>query len=62
MDVAGSAVMASEYWKEKQLKPGQSMCAWALVAALLLGFQVAHLVWGETSGPQHIQTADISIR
>jgi hypothetical protein len=54
--------MASEYWKEKQLKPGQSVCAWAPVATLLLGFQVVDLVWGGTSEPQHIQTADISIR
>jgi hypothetical protein len=46
--------MASEYWEEKQLKPGQSLCAWSLAATLLLGFQVADM-------PQHIQTADISI-
>src|SRR5689334_19434459 len=33
--------MESEYWKEKQPQPGQSMCAWAIVATLLLGFQAA---------------------
>lgn len=54
--------MASEYWKEKQINPGQSMCAWAIVATLLLGVQVADLIWGGASVPQHIQTADASGR
>lgn len=54
--------MESEYWKEKQLKLGESVCAWTLVATLLLGFQVVDLVWGGASLPRQIQTADVSVR
>jgi hypothetical protein len=54
--------MESEYWKEKQPQPGQSMCAWAIVATLLLGFQAADVVWSSGLMSQAIQTADVSVR
>ena len=54
--------MESEYWKEKQPQPGQSICAWAIIVTLLLGFQVADVVWNSAFMTPAIQTADVSIR
>jgi hypothetical protein len=54
--------MESEYWKEKQPQPGQSVCAWAIVVTLLLGFQAAKVVWSTAFMTQANQTADVSVR
>ena len=54
--------MESEYWKEKQPQPGQSVCAWAIVVTLLLGFQAADMVWSTAFVTQAIQIGDFTLR
>jgi hypothetical protein len=34
-----------EYWEDKQTGVKRALCAWAIVVALVAGFQIADLVW-----------------
>jgi hypothetical protein len=39
------AVMPLEYWEDKATGVKQALCAWAIVVALIAGFQVADFAW-----------------
>jgi hypothetical protein len=39
------AVVALEYWEDKLTGVKQALCAWAIVVALVVGFQIAHSIW-----------------
>jgi hypothetical protein len=37
--------VALEYWEDKLTGVKQALCAWAIVVALVVGFQIAHSIW-----------------